>query len=111
LTGKGSNYLLELYLTGGIGAIILGSVIFGFTNRCFVQWISQRSLFAGIWAECLSRALFAPRSTLGYVYERIPSLLLATMIVAGVVSFLYPQVRTSFRGRGLAMRPNLKQTV
>src|SRR6266446_1457493 len=81
LYGTGANYLLELYLTGGIGAIILGSVFFGFSSRCFVQWISQRSLFAGIWAECLSRALFAPRGTLGYVYERIPSLLLATLIV------------------------------
>ncbi len=81
LNGTGANYLLELYLTGGIGAIILGSVFFGFSSRCFVQCISQRSLFAGIWAECLSRALFAPRGTLGYVYERIPSLLLATLIV------------------------------
>ncbi len=81
LNGTGANYLLELYLTGGIGAIILGSIFFGFSSRSFVRWISERSLFAGIWAECLSRALFAPRGTLGYVYERIPSLLLATLIV------------------------------
>jgi hypothetical protein len=81
LNGTGANYLLELYLTGGIGAIILGSVFLGFSSGCFVRWISERSLFAGIWAECLSRVLFAPRGTLGYVYERIPSLLLATLIV------------------------------
>src|SRR6266849_286764 len=81
LNGTGANYLVELYLTGGIGAIILGSIFFGFSSRSFVRWISERSLFAGIWAECLSRALFAPRGTLGYVYERIPILLLATLIV------------------------------
>lgn len=81
LLGTGSNYLLELYLTGGVAAIIAGSVVFGFTSRCFVQWIGGRSAFAGIWAECLSRALFAPRGNLGYVYERIPSLVLATLLV------------------------------
>lgn len=79
LYGTGSNYLLELYLTGGVAAVAVGSVVFGFTCRCFVSWIGRRSAFAGIWAECLSRALFAPRGNLGYVYERIPSLALATL--------------------------------
>src|SRR5713101_8324996 len=94
LYGTGANYLLELYLTGGIGAIILGSVFFGFSSRCFVQWISQRSLFAGIWAECLSRALFAPRGTLGYVYERIPSLLITTLIIVGLGLIASAQARS-----------------
>jgi hypothetical protein len=80
LTGTGSNFLLELYLSGGIAAIVMGSAIFGFTCRHFVSWISRPSVFAGIWAECLSRALFAPRSTLGYVYERVPSLVFATLL-------------------------------
>lgn len=84
LGGTGSNYLLELYITGGIGTIILGSVLFGFTSRCFVEGISKRSLFAGIWAECLSRALFAPRSTLGYVYERIPNLCAVTLMIVAL---------------------------
>lgn len=82
LEGPGANFLLELYLSGGVAMVILGSVFFGFSNRCFIDWIGRRSLFAGIWAECLSRSLFAPRSTLGYVYERIPSLTLVTLLVA-----------------------------
>ena len=75
--------------------MILGSIIFGLTCRKFVEWIGYRSLYAGIWAECLSRALLAPRGSLGYVYERIPSLVLATLCVevfvwgAGVLSNSY----------------------
>jgi hypothetical protein len=84
--GTGSIYLLELYLTGGFVAVVVGSMFFGFTSRCFVYWIGERSVFAGIWAECLSRALFAPRSTLGYVYERIPSLLLVTLLIVCVAA-------------------------
>jgi len=98
LYGTGSNYLLELYLTGGIGAIILGSILFGFTSRCFVYWVGERSLFAGIWAECLSRALFAPRSTLGYVYERIPTLLLATLMMIGLIWLAYVQAQALLQG-------------
>lgn len=85
LNGTGSNYLLELYLTGGLVAIVLGSIIFGYSSRCFVAWIGDRSLFAGIWAECLARALFAPRGNLGYVYERVPSLIFATIVLVAVV--------------------------
>jgi len=48
-------------------------------------WIGKRSLFSGIWAECLTRALMAPRGSLGYVYERIPSLVLSTLLVIVVV--------------------------
>ncbi len=109
LYGTGANYLLELYLTGGIGAIILGSVFFGFSSRCFIQWISKRSFFAGIWAECLSRALFAPRSTLGYVYERIPSLLLATMIIVGLAWIACAQARVPSRDPDTDMRPGLSR--
>jgi len=79
--GTGSNFLLELYLSGGLTVVILGSLIFGYTDGCFVDWIGRRSLFAGIWAECLSRSLFAPRSTVGYVYERVPSLVPVTFLV------------------------------
>ena len=92
MKGTGGNYLLELYLAGGYPAIVLGAIIFGFTCRRFVELIDHRSLYAGIWAECLSRALLAPRGTLGYVYERIPSLLLATFAVI-VLSRLF--VRSS----------------
>jgi O-antigen polysaccharide polymerase Wzy len=91
--GTGGNYLLELYLTGGLVAIILGSLLFGFSCRRFVELTGHRSLFAGIWAECLSRALFAPRGNLGYVYERIPSLLLATAAVI-VLSWSFRKLRT-----------------
>jgi hypothetical protein len=83
MAGTGSIYLLELFLTGGIPAILVGSTIFGFTCRRFVQFIGHRSLYAGIWAECLSRAWYAPRGNLGYVYERIPSLILA---IFGVIA-------------------------
>lgn len=86
VSGTGSNYLLELYVTGGMFAVYLGSAVFGFTCRRFVKWIGLRSLFAGIWAECLTRALLAPRGNLGYVYERIPSLVLATLAVIAAVA-------------------------
>ncbi len=76
--GSGGNYLLELYLTGGVPAIIIGSILFGLSCRVFVVLLDHRSLYAGIWAECLSRALFAPRGTLGATFDRIPTLLLAT---------------------------------
>jgi O-antigen polysaccharide polymerase Wzy len=83
--GTGSNYLLELYVTGGLFAVYFGSVLFGFTCRNFLAWCGKRSLFAGIWAECLTRALLAPRGNLGYVYERIPSLVLTTWLLVLVV--------------------------
>jgi len=83
--GSGSVYLLELYLSGGIAAVLLGSALFGFSCRMFVGWLGKRSLFSGIWAECLTRALLAPRGNLGYVYERIPSLVLATLLVIAMV--------------------------
>lgn len=81
LTGPGANYILGLYLTGGLAGILIGAFLFGYTNSCFTEWISRRSLYAGIWAVCLTRSLLAPRNTLGYVYERIPSLVLATWAV------------------------------
>lgn len=100
--GTGSNYLLELYLSGGVAAIILGSMFFGFSSRCFVEWIGQRSAFAGIWAECLSRALFAPRMNLGYVYEKIPGLLLATLLVLWLAWLAHSQLQAGLRERGRA---------
>jgi hypothetical protein len=81
LTGPGSNYLLELSLGGGLPALFIGSVLFGLACSRFVVWSGRCSLFAGIWAECLTRALLAPRGNLGYVFERIPSLVLATLFV------------------------------
>ena len=85
IAGTGSMYLLELYITGGLWAVFLGSTLFGYSCRLFIGWLSERSLYSGIWAECLTRALLAPRGNLSYVYERIPSLLLATMLVISVV--------------------------
>ena len=84
-SGTGSNYLIELYLAGGNLAIFAGSAVFGFSCRRFIGWIGRRSLFSGIWAECLTRALFAPRGELGYVFERIPSLVLASLAVVLLV--------------------------
>jgi hypothetical protein len=97
LTGPGSNYLLELSLTGGLPAVFAGSALFGFICRRFAGWIGRRSLFAGIWAECLTRALLAPRGNLGYVFERIPSLVLATVLVvtfAGAARLLEQHYRS-----------------
>jgi hypothetical protein len=85
VSGTGSNYLLELYLFGGLAAVFAGSAFFGFTCRQFMRWIGVRSLFSGIWAECLTRALLAPRGNLSYVYERIPSLILTTLFVVFIV--------------------------
>jgi hypothetical protein len=93
--GTGGNYLLELYLSGGIFIVVIGSVLFGFSNRCFIDWIGRRSLFSGIWAECISRSLFAPRANLGYVYERIPSLVLVTIfLVVAAVAFRILELQT-----------------
>jgi hypothetical protein len=91
--GTGGNYLLELYLTGGVTAIVIGSMLFGLSCRQFVKLIGHRSIYAGIWSECLTRALFAPRGTLGYVYERIPSLVLATTAVV-FLSWAFLRMRT-----------------
>jgi len=85
VSGTGSNYLLELYLSGGLSAVYAGSFLFGFLCRRFVGWIGARSLFAGIWAECLTRTLLAPRGNLSYVLERIPSLVLTTLLVMAIV--------------------------
>jgi len=85
VSGTGSNFMLDLFLFGGMPGLCLGSAALGITCRRFVCWIGKPSLYAGIWAECLTRALFAPRNDLGYVYERIPSLLCATAIVVAAV--------------------------
>lgn len=98
LEGPGANFLLELYLSGGLAMLIIGSAFFGFSNRCFVDWISRRSLFAGIWAECLSRSLFAPRNTLGYVYQRIPTLVIAVLAIALVIFVARRPIRSSMEG-------------
>jgi len=84
MAGTGSNYLLELYLTGGLPLIIIGSTLFGFTCRRFVALVGHRSLYAAIWAESLSRALLAPRGNLGYVFERIPTEILAVWVVVSL---------------------------
>jgi hypothetical protein len=86
ISGTGSNYLLELYVTGGLFAVYAGSALFGFSCRRFMEWTGARSLFSGVWAECLTRSLLAPRGNLGYVYERIPSLLIATAFVVLLVA-------------------------
>ncbi|HTV06939.1 MAG TPA: O-antigen polymerase [Acidobacteriaceae bacterium] len=80
-TGTGSIYIFELYLVGGVFAIILGSLLFGACCRWWVEHLGSASLFGGIWAECLVRSLMAPRGTLGYEFQRIPTLLLATLAV------------------------------
>lgn len=85
ISGTGSNYLLELYLLGGLAGVYAGSVLFGFTCRLFMRWIGMRSLFSGIWAACLTRALLAPRGNLSYVFEQIPPLVLATFVVVLIV--------------------------
>ena len=107
LTGPGSNYLLELSLTGGLFAALCGSAIFGFTCRKFLVWAGRRSLFAGIWAECLTRALLAPRSNLGYVYERIPTLVLATALFVIVIKIACRKTEAIDNG-SRAMIPRLK---
>lgn len=98
MRGTGGIYILDLYLTGGVPAIMLGSLFFGFLCRLCVEAIGYRSLFAGIWAECISRALFAPRDTPGYVFERVPTLVLATLcmvVMAHVVQLATFPVRRS----------------
>lgn len=80
--GAGASFLLELYLTGGVAAVVLGSLTFGFLCRLMTASLATRSLFSGIWAECLMRAVFTPRATLGYVFEKVPWLVVTTVLVA-----------------------------
>jgi hypothetical protein len=79
--GTGTSYLLELYLTAGLTGVVLGSFAFGAVCKFLANSLAARSLFSGIWAECLMRAVFSPRGMLGYVFEKVPGLLLATMLV------------------------------
>ncbi len=90
LRGPGSNYLLELYisLNGNIG-IIIGSFIFGIISRFSVNSLHYPTIFGLIWIEILSRALFAPRSNIGYVFERIPSLLLLSFLMLILANSIY----------------------
>ena len=43
VSGTGSNYILDLYLFGGLFAVYAGSALFGFSCRRFVGWIGKRS--------------------------------------------------------------------
>ncbi len=88
LIGPGSNYLLELSVTGGVTAVLMGSALFGLCCRFFVAGVGTRSVFAGIWADCLTRALLAPRGDLGYVFEQVPALLAAVALVIAAVTCL-----------------------
>ena len=87
--GTGSNYMLELYLSGGMIALVLGSIAFGYCSKLLVFSLAGRSLFNGIWAMCLSRALFAPRSNLGYVFELVPGYIVATLFTASLACAIY----------------------
>jgi hypothetical protein len=109
LVGPGSNYVLELFLSGGLAIVLCGSAIFGLTCRKFLVWAGQRSLFAGIWAECLTRALLAPRSNLGYVYERIPTLILVTALFIVVIHVATRRTAESSGSR--AVVPGLRDDV
>jgi hypothetical protein len=80
-TGTGTSYLLELYLTGGLAGVAFGSFVYGAVCKLLATSMAARSLFSGIWAECLMRAVFSTRATLGYAFEKVPVLLLATMLV------------------------------
>lgn len=110
LEGTGSNYLLELYLTGGATALVLGSMVFGFSCRCFVGWVARRSAFAGIWAECLSRALLAPRGNLGYVYERIPTLVAATVAALWIAWLAHARLIRDHHLDGYGVSPSSEGT-
>jgi hypothetical protein len=80
LGGAGASYLLDLYLSGGMSAIVVGSLVYGFACKFLATSLTGRSMFSGIWADCLMRAVLSPRGALGYVFERVPGLVLATIL-------------------------------
>jgi hypothetical protein len=84
IEGTGTSYLLELYVSGGITALVIGSLLFGFACKHLAISMAERSVFSGIWAECLMRAILAPRGMLGYVFEKVPVLVLATLAIAAL---------------------------
>lgn len=90
LNGPGSNYMLELYVSLGreIG-VIVGSFFFGMSCAFSYNALQFRTIYGSIWLEILSRAIFAPRSNLGYVFERLPSLYMTTIIVAMGASLIF----------------------
>jgi hypothetical protein len=83
--GTGATFLLDLYWFGGILAVCVGSLIMGCTCKFFVESMGHRSIFNGIWAECLMRSIFSIRGTYGFIYERIPISLLAIFLCVLVV--------------------------
>jgi hypothetical protein len=85
----GTSYLLELFLTGGMPAVVLGSLVFGAVCRFLTTSMASRSLFSGIWAQCLMAALLSPRGLLGYVFEKVPGQVLATLLFMLVGSDLW----------------------
>ncbi len=90
LDGPGSNYLLELYVSAGkIFGVIVGSFFLGaFAAFSFIS-LSKKTLFGLLWIEFLTRAIFAPRSNLGYAFERFPSLLLLIFLVSLISYFVF----------------------
>jgi len=90
--GTGATFILDLYWFGGILAVGIGSAVMGFTCRFFVESMGSRTIFNGIWAECLMRSLMAIRGTYGFVYERIPALVLTAIFCALII-------RAALRGR------------
>jgi hypothetical protein len=97
--GTGTSYVLELYLTAGLTGVLLGSFLFGAACKFFTTSMAARSLFSGIWAECLLRAIFSPRGNLGYVFEKVPVLLVATLLVV--------LISREFRGSSPEPQPSL----
>lgn len=88
LVGPGSNYLLELYLFAGSIGVLVGSFFLGLMARQFVRAITVGSIFGAIWVESLVRLLLAPRSNFGYIFERIPSLFLTSLLFLFLVHAL-----------------------
>lgn len=79
LNGPGSNYLLESYVSlGGVVGVCIVSFLLGIITAISFNSLTSVSLFGSIWLEVLTRAVLAPRGNIGYVFERIPMLLITT---------------------------------
>ena len=90
LAGPGSNYLIESYVSlYGVFGIVVVSFVFGVITAISFNSLTTASLFGSIWLEILTRGVLVPRGNVGYALERVPMLLLTTLVFILLTQFFF----------------------
>ncbi len=90
LAGPGSNYLIESYVSlYGVFGIVVVSFVFGVITAISFNSLTTASLFGSIWLEILTRGVLIPRGNVGYALERVPMLLLTTLVFILLTQFFF----------------------